>query len=625
MNLINHIKQRPKVTISVVLLFLSLLTWSISLQQISLQGLNDLGLIVALPLSIYFAFSFLAVGFVLILSLEKPIIPLLMAFLVAEVFILFGTAPMVQETIRLPIQYKLIGIIDYVIVNGKFDPSIDAFHNWPGFFILMGFVTEALGFESALEYAKWSPVFINILYLFPVYLLFRNNALRDNFYTFNEVEGNKETNIWSRRIWVSLWLFLLINWIGQDYLSPQGYNFFIYLTILAVLQTGLKERRPSFIPKEIRGFIRRNRWLNVFESMSRRIQRMDSSRRFDLTNATSENLTPFQTSAVYVIVCVLFAATVFSHQLTPVTNTIVVGFLVLFGRIRSRIFPLIMGVMILAWLSFGAERYFAGNIDTFVAAIGSVDDNFDANVGGRIVGSLLHQIVVRFRVYFSVAVWFFAFLGMAKDYFYDRLSLHLIILAGAPFAVIALQSYGGEIMLRVFMFASPFMAYFLASLFFSKKRITWIGLTALYGISVLLLPSFMLARHGNERMEYFPQAEIDAIDALYEIASPPANLVSTNIMIPWRYRHYNDYKYLTLRSRWVANSDIDSAVEAIEHQDGGSTYLIISRNQEIMTELYFNYEAGAWDNFELTVASSDRFDKVFENERAVIYELVPES
>jgi len=110
---------------------------------------------------------------------------------------------------------------------GTVDPNIDAYFNWPVFFIWAALLSQVAGLASPLVLANWTPVVLNAMYLVPLLLIFRAG-------TSNH-----------RVVWVAMWFFFVSNWIGQDYFSPQGLNFFLYLAVLAVLLTWFKT--PSLV------------------------------------------------------------------------------------------------------------------------------------------------------------------------------------------------------------------------------------------------------------------------------------------------------------------------------------------------------------------------------------------
>src|SRR5205823_2938696 len=129
---------------------------------------------------------------------------------------LYGTAPIVEHHARLTASWRHLGITDYVIHTGTVDPNIDAYFNWPGFFILQAFWLDASGIGASAQVARWAPLLLDIAYLFPLVMICRA-ASRD-----------------SRIVWLAIWFFYLSNWAGQDYFSPQGFTYFLFLLVVAL-------------------------------------------------------------------------------------------------------------------------------------------------------------------------------------------------------------------------------------------------------------------------------------------------------------------------------------------------------------------------------------------------------
>jgi hypothetical protein len=78
-----------------------------------------------------------------------------------------------------------------------------------------------------LQLAAWVPALSNLIYLVPLWLIFR--ALTTD----------------RRLVWLGLFVFVFGNWVGQDYMSPQGFNILLYLTVLAILLTWFRRGDPA--------------------------------------------------------------------------------------------------------------------------------------------------------------------------------------------------------------------------------------------------------------------------------------------------------------------------------------------------------------------------------------------
>ena len=59
-------------------------------------------------------------------------------------------------------------------------------------------------------------------------------------YVFRGLTRNK------RLIWLALWFFFIINWVGQDYFSPQAMAYVLYLACIGLLIRRPRSRRTSW-------------------------------------------------------------------------------------------------------------------------------------------------------------------------------------------------------------------------------------------------------------------------------------------------------------------------------------------------------------------------------------------
>src|SRR5205807_75803 len=102
------------------------------------------------------------------------------------------------------------------------------------------------------------------------------------------------------------------------------------------------------------------------------------------------------------------------------------------------------------------------------------------------------------------------------------------------------QSYGGEILLRIYLFSLPPMAFFAASLFYTRPPSAgsrWMT-AAVLGVSIVLLGGFLFTRYGNERADYMTRAEVDGARYLYSIAQPNSLFLEGWVGGPWQFQDY---------------------------------------------------------------------------------------
>ena len=211
--------SRARVVLWATSALVSLVIWLLSIQNINESQMNDFGLISVMPFMCFVALAILATSFCFALRDDSIHDAIYLLHICVLVFMIFGITSIVQDYPRFESTWKHVGVSDYVTRHGSVDPQLDAYFNWPGFFIFLAFLTRVTGSESPMVFANWAPVALEILYLPALLMLFRR-ATNDR-----------------RLIWLSVWTFYIANWIGQDYLSPQGFSYFLYLVILAVFVT----------------------------------------------------------------------------------------------------------------------------------------------------------------------------------------------------------------------------------------------------------------------------------------------------------------------------------------------------------------------------------------------------
>src|SRR5215203_5731495 len=209
---------------SVVLTLCAAALWAVSLGQIELGQMTDIGLISVLPAPFFAALGLLTAGFCLTLLLLHVGVLIVM---------LYGAPALIEEMPRFHSVWKHLGVVYYIQRTGHVNPRIDAYFNWPGLFILFAFVSDAAGIQNWRDLVAWTPVVLNLLQLGPLLLIF-GSATNDK-----------------RLVWLAVWFFYLANWVGQDYFSPQGFNYLLHLTILGILVAWFRvpagERHPLLV------------------------------------------------------------------------------------------------------------------------------------------------------------------------------------------------------------------------------------------------------------------------------------------------------------------------------------------------------------------------------------------
>jgi hypothetical protein len=580
------------VAVLAILPLSAVLLWVASLQGVDVLQITDLGLVSVLPASALAALVVVLFSFCLALAQRHVSTPVMFIHVGVLIFMLYGITALIYEVPRGNVMWRHAGYTEYIMRTGGLATKVDAYFSWPSFFIVSALITEIAGFPSAIELTPWTPVFFNLLYLSPLLMIFRS-ATKD-----------------MRLVWLSVWFFYLTNWVGQDYFVPQGLNLFLYLMIVGILLRWFKVTASQPLPE-------------LWWQRSRRFAPLVS--RFsgllkpaDVPNVPSQ---PWQRMGLVLVIVAIFLLAVSSHQLSPFFTLATVGALVVFNRISQRDLPMLMGVMLATWISFMTVSFLAGHIDSIVGDIGAISHIFNKTVVKRVQGSPEHIFVVTLRIILSLAVGCLGMLGVLRLWRKGDLNLNFVLLGGMPFTLLTVQAYGGEMLLRCYLFALPAIVFFAAAAFYTRPAvISWPTTVLVSTVSVALLGGFLFARYGNERMDYYTPQEVEAVRYLYSTAQPGSLLVAGSWNLPWKLQDIEKYRYTTV-TRDIQGGDIDSIVRVMNKKQYTDAYLILTRGQRASAEMYDGLSPQMWRNFEQMILRSEKYRLIFTNDDAKIFVL----
>jgi hypothetical protein len=210
-----------------------------------------------------------------------------------------------------------------------------------------------------------------------------------------------------------------------------------------------------------------------------------------------------------------------------------------------------------------------------------------------------------------------------------------VALALAPLPLLPAQTYGGEMLLRVELFALPFTAFFAAAALVGDDdeiRLHARRSAAIGGVLLAFAGLFLVARYGNERMDYFTRAETTAVARLYALAKPGSTLVAGTDNLPWKYTQYQDHRYRLVidmphwsatapatADPWPLVQDVRDTMNASSRR----SYLIIERSEENEVDQLGYGRPGSLTRFADAVAASPFFRVVYRNPDATIFTLAP--
>jgi len=582
--------------LSATFLVAALASWFIGLPAVDPDKLTDLGIVAILPVPVWIALALVVASFALALrpiAVEGPLPWLALAVLV---LVLHLTPAIAYETLRYSWAWKHIGIIDFIARHHTLAPQarfLSVYHNWPGFFAAYALLDDALrlGPLGVAEIARYYPTILNLLYLVVLPWIFRR--LTDDH----------------RLVWSATAFFLIGNWVGQDYFSPQGTAYLFYLGLLALALGPLAQvpRAPSA------------------SGLLGRVQRL-----VHVASAAQPPALPVA-NGVWVVSTIAaltaIAAITVTHQLTPLLTIGALMAVTILGRL-----PILYCLFAIAaeglWIFYFADPFVSKVLAEIVGQVPSLNaDTLSKMARFELLspGQRWVSIASRGLTAIIAAV---ALLGAARRLAVGRVDGVAALLAVVPLPLVFATSYGGEIIFRLYFYGLPFLAFFAGAAFYpsaGKGRSIWIN-CALCLVYPILILGFLLANNGKDRQYRFSPQEVMAANWLYSNAPPQSLLVEGSRNYPSQFRNYENFNYVPISEETPeATAEILADPVAVlgrwlsEAPNGG--YVIFTRSQIVGLEDLGVVRAGVLETVVAKLIASPRFDLVYSNRDAKIFRL----
>ncbi|MEV4063661.1 hypothetical protein [Nonomuraea dietziae] len=589
------------------------------LRGVDPADIGGLGLISAMPLSAFFAIVIMIVSFFVTVTQSSDRKFLLLFQIAAITFALHGAGAIVAEEPRFPTAYVHAGFVDFISRTGETSVQLDARMAWPGFFALFAFVGKAAGITDLTTILNWTPLLSNLLYLLPFVLILRQVVAT------------------TRARWFAALLFILVQWIQQDYFSPQGFTFALYLAFVAILLRWFGKVEPRTKPMPAKGPVRKL------------LARLDSMLPGELANTGTFRADKLL--MLLMLIALLFAATA-SHQITPFMMLgVLTAFLLVKRTSLTWALPFFFGLVVLAWISYQTVGFWQSNMDSIFGGIGRLLENFTRGTNDRIEGSdPVHALVLQTRLAICATVLLLAAVGLLRRLrrgVFDRAALVLLCV---PVLAMALQSYGGEMGLRVYMFMLPGACLLAAYAFFPNlpadsedaseetvpfrqrnvrfnPRVTKIVSIVLAAcVALALSMAFLVARYGNEKFERVTTGEVAAMRYVYAHDKPSARVLylvpkvgpETTPILPWGEKDFEKVDFTQQALVHKDPADITDAVATLKASER-NTFLAVTRGQAAYLQLNEGFPADWYDRFVAALDRSKEIKKVYSNDDAALY------
>ena len=477
-----------------------------------------------------------------------------------------------------PTAFVHSGFIDVIVAGGELPRQVDARFSWAGMFSASAHLVEVSGTAGVEGLLVWAPLVTGALFTVPLYAI----AIL--------ITGRV------RLAWTAVVLYQLFNWYQQDYFAPQSIAMFFYGTVVATL---LWQLRYAPLPALGRPGLRAGR------AMVRR------------TPGRVPGFGPVRTAAVGGVLLVLIGANTVTHQITPILLIVALAWFSLLGATRYRTLWLAAGLIFAAWFSYGASDFWLGHLQSLFDEIGQVGNSVNRGVGQRLNGDPTYKQMQYLRIGASGLFVLVAFAGWLC---FRRKRAWLVggALCGSPFLLVALQSYGGEMLIRCFLLASPVLAPFaamaIAVVFHRAGSLTWFsslrrpGIVGVTAAAALLLVFGLIGttnRGLNTAFEASTDEDVSVTHAFISDVGDNATVMS------WSYAPHTVGVRRTLDPAGPKLGFIDS-FECLNNLSGcalerNPDYIYVTEQGKGMLELQYGFDEAELDRQIAIMLDSGRF------------------
>lgn len=374
---------------------------------------------------------------------------------------------------------------------------------------------------------------------------------------------------------MALLIYFTLTWVGQDYFSPQAVVYILYLGVVGLL---VRHRHGST-----------------------------------------------QRTLVFIL---LVAAMAVTHQITLVILLLAVGALLMLRQVNGWHLMLIAGVIVTAWALTFAGDYTLSNFEDLLSGIGQPLSNAEATLGKSDGAAGMQRLVVWGDRFTVAAATVFALLGIWRGRRSGTLQSTPVILMLAPVAILMQMSFGGEALLRVFLFSAPFIAFLAAEFCAPRTGVRVVDTSRLRVAALviaLIFPGFLLGYYGKERYNYFTEQEIAAARWVAENARPGSLLVEGDVNYPRQLVDLEKFTYVPIAyepsvERLLANPE-DTLSQWLSSPRFVDGYVVITRSQKLGVQLDGSLPPGSLTKVEDSLTESPLFTVVYASRDATVFTL----
>lgn len=455
--------------------------------------------------------------------------------------------------------YKHIGVVDYIQKKGSLAPaSVDIYNQWPGFFTLAAWIGTATGLDP-VDLAHWFAPVVHILIAVLV------GALAHALGSTTKVAL------------VAAMLAEILNWVGQDYFSPQAAGIVLALGILVLLA---------------------------------------HSRRHPITGY---------------LTIPIFAALVCTHQLTPYWIFGVTFALVVLRKIKPFWLPVIYGIILGAYL---IPRL--GSVEKYgLLSGGNPVSNASPNITSRGADGRVFTVLIDRSI--SVTMWSLAIVAFLILLKRGASPWIAGVIAFSSIGLLAAQSYGGEAIFRVYLYSiagcAVLIAPFIVAALESRHRWRLPAQAAVIAVFLALGLAGLQGYYGGWSHVTIERAQLDQSRMLLAANTGAASIIPVG-PAGWPERASADYVRLaqanpsfdraliflkqSLSNGFPQDEDIQR-LDTLARADGHPFYLVLTRQMDTYSNYYGLFRPGAVTALVDKLSSKSEWVKVVNDDNTVVF------
>jgi len=566
--------------------------WVLACRQLDASRAGVYGLLPIAPLSYWLALLVLVAVAAWSLLRSRVDQVVLAAAAIALAGCLYLTVSIADGAGGLGAGWVHVGFIDFIDRTGDLATGVDARFSWPGFLAAAAAMVDLGGLHDASPFLIAAPLYYCVVAMPATWLIGRI------------ITGS------IRLAWLAVLLQIGFNWYQQDYFSSQGTAFVLYTAVLTILLWAVS---TAELPP-IRGR-RELHWLRAMQRIPGR-------------PGGDHPLGPGQLLVLELLLVAVIGAIVVSHQLTPIALIAGLFWLLLAGALRLRTLPLVTLAVFTGWFSYGAQAFWSGHLAQILGDLGQVGNTVSGGVTGRLVGDPERQRLLLTRIATTGVLLILAGVGwlLARKH---RLTWVTAGLAAAPWTILAVQSYGGEVVIRCALYAGPILAPLaaitlgrLGRLVLNLPRLAKGAVPILAGVLAVLFVGLTLTRSLNVAFERVSTDQVSDARWLLDQAPSGATIAEGAAVGPLTMAGLGKVTVSDLVSASCTYTLAQCINLSLTDTSNRPDYIYLTLGQDAYGHLQFGWPKG-WTEDVVTQAKTKRYAVVRRSAEAIILKRQP--